>query len=124
MALNEANRLAMQTEQLIKEVQTILEDMKAKDYVLLDVQGKSSVTDYMMIVSGTSKRHVISIANDVMEKIKKAGVKPLGTEGQNSGDWILVDLGDVVVHVMMPDARAFYDLERLWRHTDDEPVTG
>ena len=124
MALNEANRLAMQTEQLIKEVQTILEDMKAKDYVLLDVLCKSSVTVYMMIVSGTSKRHVISIANDVMEKIKKAGVKPLGTEGQNSGDWILVDLGDVVVLVMIPDARALYDLELLLSHTDDEPVSG
>ncbi|KAA0876528.1 ribosome silencing factor [Nitrincola tapanii] len=105
----------MQTEQLIQLVQTILDDMKARDVVLLDVIGKSSVTDYMLIASGTSKRHVGSIAAEVLEKVKAAGVRPIGTEGQNVGDWILVDLGDVVVHVMMPDARVFYDLERLWR---------
>lgn len=104
----------MQTEKLIELVQTVLEDMKAKDITLLDVRGKSSITDYMIIASGTSSRHVTATAQDVAEKVKKAGVMPLGTEGQQVGDWILVDLGDVIVHVMMPDARSFYDLERLW----------
>lgn len=113
----------MQTEQLIDKVQTILEDMKARDLVLLDVKGKSSVTDYMLIVSGTSRRHVVSMADEVMQKVKAEGVRPLGTEGQESGDWILVDLGDLVVHVMMPDARSFYDLERLWRHSADDVDT-
>lgn len=104
----------MQIDQLIKVAQQALEDMKAKDVVLLDVQGKSSVTDFMMIASGTSRRHVNSIADEVIEKVKDAGLRPLGTEGQETGDWVLVDLGDLVVHVMMPDARSFYDLERLW----------
>lgn len=111
----------MQIEQLIKLVEGTLEDMKARETVLLDVTGKSSVTDYMLITSGTSKRHVMSIAADVVEKVKAQGVRPLGTEGQGVGDWILVDLGDLVVHVMMPDARVFYDLERLWR-AEAEPA--
>lgn len=104
----------MRIDQLVTLAQTALEDMKAKDIVLLDVQGKSSVTDFMLIASGTSHRHVNSISQEVIEKAKEAGVMPLGTEGQAVGDWVLVDLGDVVVHVMMPDARSFYDLERLW----------
>ncbi|NVK42704.1 MAG: ribosome silencing factor [Oceanospirillaceae bacterium] len=109
----------MQIDQLIKVAQQALEDMKAKDVVLLDVQGKSSVTDFMLIASGTSRRHVNSIADEVVEKVKEAGLRPLGTEGQETGDWILVDLGDLIVHVMMPDARSFYDLERLWRFDED-----
>lgn len=104
----------MQIDRLINVAQQALDDMKAKDVVLLDVQGKSSVTDYMLIASGTSRRHVNAIADAVVEKVKEAGLRPLGTEGQDVGDWILVDLGDLIVHVMMPDARSFYDLERLW----------
>ncbi|WP_151670593.1 ribosome silencing factor [Nitrincola schmidtii] len=113
----------MQTEQLIEKVQTILDDMKARDLVMIDVKGKSSVTDYMIIVSGTSRRHVLSMANEVLQKVKELGIKPMGSEGQEGGDWVLVDLGDIVVHVMMPDARSFYDLERLWRHSTEEAVT-
>ena len=105
----------MQTEQLIEIVRSALEDMKARDIDVIDVRGKSSITDYMMIACGTSKRHVMSLAQEVSDKAKEAGLIPIGTEGQNVGDWVFVDLGDVVVHVMMPDARSFYDLERLWR---------
>ncbi len=105
----------MEIEQLRELVHSALEDMKARDITELDVRGKSSVTDYMVIASGTSKRHVMSVAQDVLEKVKEAGMLPVGTEGQSVGDWILVDLGDIVVHVMMPDARSFYDLERLWQ---------
>jgi ribosome-associated protein len=104
----------MQTEKVIKIVHNALEDMKAKEIIDLDVRGRSTVTDYMIIASGTSKRHVGSIAEEVIIKVKEAGLQPLGSEGQGVSDWILVDLGDVVVHVMMPDAREFYDLERLW----------
>ncbi|WP_299180243.1 ribosome silencing factor [uncultured Neptuniibacter sp.] len=104
----------MQTEKVLELVHTALEDMKAKEIVDLDVKGRSTVTDYMVIASGTSKRHVAAVAEEVIVKVKEAGLMPLGAEGQAANDWVLVDLGDVVVHVMMPDARSFYDLERLW----------
>ncbi|MAY41829.1 MULTISPECIES: ribosome silencing factor [unclassified Neptuniibacter] len=104
----------MQTEKVIEIVKNALEDMKAKDIIDLDVRGRSTVTDHMIIASGTSKRHVGAVAEEVIIKVKEAGLLPLGSEGQGVSDWILVDLGDVVVHVMMPDAREFYDLERLW----------
>lgn len=104
----------MQTENIIQLVQKALEDMKAKDIVELDVRERSSITDYMIVASGTSKRHVGAVAEEVIIQAKANGLMPLGTEGQTAGDWVLVDLGDVVVHVMMPDARDFYDLERLW----------
>lgn len=110
----------MEIEQLREVVHSALEDMKARDITELDVRGKSSVTDYMVIASGTSKRHVMSVAQEVLEKVKAAGLLPVGTEGQGVGDWILVDLGDMVVHVMMPDARSFYDLERLWKFDADD----
>ncbi|GAA0791345.1 ribosome silencing factor [Marinobacterium sediminicola] len=110
----------MEIDQLRELVHTALDDMKARDITELDVRGKSSVTDYMVIASGTSKRHVMSVAQEVLDKVKEAGLQPLGTEGQSAGDWILVDLGDMVVHVMMPDARSFYDLERLWQFDADE----
>ena len=104
----------MQTEQLIELVQEALEELKAKDIVILDVRGKSSVTDYMLIASGTSNRHVKSLADQVTQEVKKHGVQPLGVEGIETAEWALVDLGDLVVHVMQPQARSFYDLERLW----------
>lgn len=94
-----------------------LEDLKAEDIVELDVRDKTSVTDYLIIASGTSSRHVKSIANNVAVEAKKAGSKSLGTEGEDLAEWILVDLGDIVVHVMQPQIREFYDLESLWRLT-------
>lgn len=104
----------MQDEQLLQIVNDALEGMKAKEIVVLDVRGRSSVTDYMVVASGTSKRHVSSVAQEVVDKLKAAGQRPMGVEGQDVGDWVLVDVGSVVVHVMMPDARSFYDIERLW----------
>jgi ribosome-associated protein len=105
----------MQTEQLIGLVRDALEDVKARDIELIDVRGKSTITDFMMIATGTSKRHVVSLAQSVSDKVKGAGTDPLGSEGQSDGDWVLVDLGELVVHIMMPDARSYYDLERLWQ---------
>lgn len=91
-----------------------LEELKGKDIAELDVSALTSVTDVMLVASGTSTRHVTALANNVVEKIKQAGLRPLGVEGQAGSDWVLVDLGDVVVHVMLPDTRRLYDLERLW----------
>lgn len=97
-----------------------LDDMKAKDVVELDVRGKTSITDIMIIASGTSDRHVKAIAQSVAFKAKQAGEPPLGTEGIDDGEWALVDLNGVVVHVMQPKVRDFYHLERLW--SMDEPA--
>lgn len=91
-----------------------LEELKAQDITLLDVSNLTSVTDLMLVASGTSNRHVAALANNVVEKAKAAGLQPLGTEGRAGDDWVLVDLGDLVVHVMLPETRRLYDLERLW----------
>jgi ribosome-associated protein len=91
-----------------------LDDLKALDVSLLDVRHLTTVTDTMIVASGRSDRHVRAIADAVVEKCKKEGHRPLGVEGQNVGEWVLVDLGDVVVHVMLPRAREFYNLEKLW----------
>jgi ribosome-associated protein len=101
-------------EQLKRLVLTALEDMKAVDTVVLDVHGKTSITDLMVITSGNSNRHVRSIAGNVIERAKEAGNHPLGVEGEEGGEWVLVDLGDVVVHVMQPKVRDLYRLERIW----------
>lgn len=91
-----------------------LEDLKARDITQLDVSSLTEVTDLMLIASGTSTRHVAALAQNVVEKAKAAGLAPRGVEGGDNADWVLVDLGDIVVHIMMPEARALYDLERLW----------
>ncbi len=102
-------------------VKTALDDLKAKDVKEIDVRGKTSVTDIIFIVSGTSTRHVKSIADEVVRSAKKAGLPPLGVEGQREAEWVLVDLGDIIVHVMLPRTREFYGLERLWTVGDDQP---
>lgn len=104
----------MQVERLKELVIDALEDGKALNIQCLDVKDRSNVTDYMVVASGTSRRHVNSVAENVVMKAKERGIRPLGREGQDASEWILVDLGDVVVHVMMPETRLFYDLERLW----------
>ncbi len=95
-------------------VLTALDDLKAENVVELNVRDKTSVTDLLVIASGTSSRHVKSIASNVVAEAKKNGNKPLGVEGESDGEWVLVDLGDIIVHVMQPHIRAFYDLEKLW----------
>ena len=102
------------TATLRKSVIDALEELKAKDVREIDVRGKTSIADLLVIASGTSARHVKSIADEVAKFAKKAGVMPLGVEGEVEGEWVLVDLGDVIVHVMLPRIREFYGLERLW----------
>jgi ribosome-associated protein len=106
---------------LLRQVHAAVEDLKARDTVEIDVRGKSSVCDYMVIASGTSTRHVKSIADEVVKFAKKLDVMPLGVEGEREAEWVLVDLGDVVVHVMLPRVREFYALERLWTVGDQPP---
>lgn len=97
-----------------------LDDLKAVNTVALDVTDMTDVTDCLVIASGTSNRHVKSLATNVVVEAKKAGIPPLGVEGDDVGEWVLVDFGDVVLHVMLPATRDFYDLERLWVSTDVE----
>lgn len=107
----------MKPEKLADLVVEALEDQKAVNTVTLDVRGLTDVMDYLVITSGTSSRHVKSLAAKVTDEAREQGVRPLGVEGENAGEWVLVDYGDVVVHVMLPATRDFYDLERLWtRH--------
>ena len=99
-----------------------LDDLKARDVREINVRDKSSVTDLLVVASGTSSRHVKSIAEEVVRKAKQAGLPPIGVEGQREAEWVLVDLGDIVVHVMLPRTREFYGLERLWTVGDDMPT--
>jgi len=91
-----------------------LDDLKAEAIIVLDVRHLTTVTDIMVVASGRSDRHVRAIAGAVVEQCKRAGFRPIGVEGARSGEWVLVDLGDLVVHVMLPRVREFYNLEKLW----------
>jgi len=104
----------MQTEALAELVVAALEDLKGVDIRQIDVRGKTSITDVLVIATGTSERHLRSLADRVVERAREAGVRPLGVEGERGADWVLVDLGDVVVHVMSREKRDFYNLEKLW----------
>jgi ribosome-associated protein len=92
-----------------------LEDMKARDIVQINVEGKSTVTDTLIVCSGNSKKHVSSIAENLVVEMKSADVPPLSVEGKETGEWVLVDLSNVVVHVMRDESRDFYQLEKLWQ---------
>lgn len=113
----------MQTEALKTLVMGTLEELKARDVAQLDVASLTSVTDTMIVASGTSSRHIGALAESVVEKVKEAGCRPLGIEGHQGSDWVLVDLGDLVVHVMLPETRQLYDLERLWSDLPSDGVS-
>lgn len=104
----------MRSNKLVELVEEAVDDLKGLDTQTLNVSGLTSITDYMIIASGTSARHVRSIADRVIERAKEAGVELLGVEGHDYGEWVLVDLDDVVVHIMRPLTRDFYKLENLW----------
>ena len=104
----------LQAEATRKLALEALEALKADNIVVLDVRAQTSFTDYMVFASGSSTRHVSAIADSVVEAAKAAGDPALGVEGEDVGEWVLVDLGDVVVHIMLPDVRLYYELEKLW----------
>lgn len=113
----------MRLEQLEQVVRHALDELKAVEPVMLDVRGKTPLTDMMFVASGNSSRHVKSIADSVVDKAKEAGLRPVGIEGEDAGEWILVDLGDAVVHVMLPAVRELYRLEGIWGFEADEDLS-
>ncbi len=109
----------MKAEQLNTLVHECLDDMKGQDIICMDVRELTSVCDYMFVVTGTSNRHLKAVTDELIKKVKQSGAKVFGTEGQNQAEWILVDLGDVIVHAMLAPTRELYDLESLWSMTPE-----
>jgi ribosome-associated protein len=105
---------SLSADQLQTLVVSSLEDFKAVDIQVIDVRGRNPLTDLFVIASGSSSRHVKSMAENLILRAKKAGCPPIGVEGKRQGDWVLVDLNDIIVHIMRPQTRAFYNLEKLW----------
>src|SRR5581483_1587685 len=101
-------------DETLRVVLACLDDMKAEDITTIDRTGKSSIGDYMVVASGRSQRHVGAVADNVVEKVEAAGVPNVRVEGQRLAEWVLIDAGDVIVHVFKPETRAFYNLEKMW----------
>ena len=113
----------MQPKKMQQLIQRALVDAKGQDIRVLDVRKVAGFTDYMVIASGTSNRHVVTLAEKVVDRLRARGLRPIGVEGKEFGDWVLVDFGDVVTHVMRPPTRDFYNLEKLWGEIPlDAPV--
>jgi ribosome-associated protein len=106
---------------LLSLVHTSLDDDKAEDIVVIDLRGKSSIADYMVIATGRSDRHVGAIAEHLLRRVKEAGYGTCRAEGKERGDWVLIDAGDVIVHLFRPEVRAFYNLEKMWSVDMSEP---
>lgn len=100
-----------------------LDDSKAENIVSIDIQGKSSLGDYMVVASGRSHRHVAAVADHLLRALKDAGFGQIRVEGQQGADWVLIDAGDVIVHVFRPEVREFYNLEKMWQAPDLEEET-
>ena len=115
MNLEPSPAMNQDAQSCLKIIHEALADVKAKDILELNVGDISNVADAIVIASGTSTRHVKALADNVADEARKAGFRPIGVEGERDAEWILIDLGYVVVHVMLPTARKFYDLESLWR---------
>ena len=100
-------------------IKLALEDLKGIDVLTMDVREMTSIADQMVLATGTSNRHVKALSRSVIDQAKEQGFRPLSTEGEDTSDWVLVDFGDTIVHIMLPETREFYDLERLWTLTPD-----
>jgi ribosome-associated protein len=111
---SEIREASQSSTDLQKLVQDALDDMKALDIVVLDVRHLTPITDAMFVASGRSDRHVRSIAETVVDRAEASGTRPLGVEGMEGGEWVLIDLADVIVHVMLQRTRDFYEIEKLW----------
>jgi ribosome-associated protein len=111
------------SDQLRDLVLDALEDYKATDIQQIDVSGQNPLTDVFVIASGNSTRHIRSMAENLIMKVKAIGCPPLGVEGQRQAEWVLVDLNDVIVHLMLPKTRAFYNLEKLWEASRERRST-
>lgn len=109
-----AKPAADKTQDLLKIVETSLDDDKAENIVAIDLRGKSTIADYMVIATGRNSRQLAAMATHLDEKLTKAGVGRVSVEGKNQGDWVLLDGGDVVVHLFRPEVRTFYALEKMW----------
>lgn len=108
------SRHSPDVEQLLKLVEKSLDDDKAEDVVVIDLRGKTSIADYMVVASGRSQRQVGAMAQHLLEKFKNHGAKSVSAEGMAQGDWVLIDAGDIVVHLFRPEVRVFYSLEKIW----------
>ncbi len=106
----------MPDDTLASQIVEVLDDAKARDVRVIDVRDVTSITDYMIIASGTSRRHVSAVADRVTDTMRERGVRALGVEGRDIGEWVLIDFGDALVHIMMPETREHYQLEKLWSH--------
>lgn len=104
-------------EEMLALVNARLDDDKSEDIVAIDLRGKTSIADYMVVASGRSQRHVGAIAEHLIEALKAAGVKTVRVEGQPACDWVLIDAGDVIVHIFQPEVRSFYNIEKMWSGT-------
>lgn len=107
-------RTPLEPEALLALVNAKLDDDKAEDIISIDLRGKTAIADFMVIASGRSQRHVGAVADHLIEALKEAGVRHVRVEGQPACDWVLIDAGDVIVHVFQPEVRVFYNIEKMW----------
>ena len=114
----------MTAKSLSEHIASVLDEHSAQDMITIDIKGKSSVADYMIVASGRSNRHVGALADYVLRSLKEIGFKSLGVEGQDAGDWVLIDAGDVILHIFRPEVRAFYNLEKIWSMPLPESLQG
>lgn len=112
----------MRAQSLLRLVHDVLINTKGQQIRVLHVSSVTDITDYMVLVNGTSNRHVLSMADKVIQEMREYRCKPIGVEGEDVGDWVLIDFGDVVLHIMRPQTREFYNLERLWGSSDKSSV--
>jgi len=120
MTIARRNKTPPSPKTLLEAVKGSLQDDKAEDIVVIELDGKSSIADCMVIASGRSQRHVAATAEHLIQRFKAEGIKPVPAEGLGQGDWVLIDGGDVIVHLFRPEVRAFYNLEKMWGHAVPE----